>query len=117
MVIQGKIKLFVETKQAEEGRKFKVFTTSISTKIKDSEEYLHKSMKVIFSGENFPAEKLNKLQDSKVYDLQLVDSWLGVRAFKDKDGNQRTEFYLMVNKAELTGSKEIKKNKEDDLPF
>ena len=118
MVITGKIKLFVETKEAEEGRKFKVFSTSISSKVKDTENYIHKSMGVTFSAENFPSETLNKLQDNKVYDLDLVNSWLAVRSYKDKDGNEKTTIYLMVNKATLTGSKEIKKQKEqDDLPF
>lgn len=118
MVITGKVKLFVETKEAEEGRKFKVFSTSISSKVKDSENYIHKSMSVVFSAENFPAESLAKLKDNMVYDLELIDSWLAVRGYQDKEGKDRTTIYLMVNKAKLTGSKEIKKQKEqDDLPF
>ena len=116
MVITGKIKLFVETKQAEEGRKFKVFSTSIGTKYEDG--YLNKSMKVFFVAENFPAEKLNKLQDNKVYEVELIDAWLGVRGYKlVNEENPHTEFYLMINKAQLTGSKEINKKKETDLPF
>ena len=62
MTITGLIKLFVETKKGKENTTFQSFSTSVSTKVKDTEEYINKSLEVRFSAENFKASDLRRLQ-------------------------------------------------------
>lgn len=117
MTITGLIKLFVETKEGREGTTFQAFTTSISSKIKDSEEYINKSLEVQFSKDNFTAEQLRALKDDHVYDLDITDGWLKVRSYM-KDEQEIKVLYIFVNKATLKGKKKIKKSTgNDDLPF
>lgn len=120
MTITGLIKLFVETKKGKENTTFQSFSTSVSTRVKDSEEFINKSLEVRFSTENFKAETLRKLKDSKVYDLDVEDGWLSVRSYKNADDVEVKVLYLFVNKATLKGMKDKKvasKKVEDTLPF
>lgn len=118
MTITGLVKLFVETKQGKENTTFQSFSTSVSTKIKDTEDYINKSLEVRFSTENFKASDLRKLKDEKVYDLEVEEGWLSVRSYKNADDVEVKVLYLFVNKGTLKGAKDKKQPKVDkDLPF
>ena len=116
MNITGKVKLYVERKELSDGRDFLTFTCAIISKVKDTDKYISRNIDLVFSAENFPSEKLRELKEDRVYDLELVEAWLKVRAYNDKEGKEKTALYLFVNKATLTGSKKIKQD-DDDLPF
>ena len=118
MNITGEIKLFVSTKKNHDGTTFQSFTTSVSTKIKDSDDYVTKYVDVRFSGENFPSENLRKLKDDFIYTLEIEDGWLGARSYLNKEDNEIKVLYIFINKGHLKDKKKIEKNKSsDDLPF
>lgn len=116
MEISGKINLFVATRE-KEGNKFKTFRASVSTKKEDG-SYETASVDVNFDKEQFPAEKLNKLDDKFVYTLIVEEGWIGVRSYQ-KDDKRIPVLYFYVKKGKLDGKKELApKNAQDsDLPF
>lgn len=123
MLITGLINLFVNYVDRKDGTNFPTFSTTISTKIKDSEDYLNMSLEVRFSSENFQASDLRKLKENFMYNLDIEEAWLQVRSYNDSEENEVRKIYLFVNKATLKGRKEINKSKtkkstgNDELPF
>lgn len=116
MQISGKLILFVQDKKDKENHPFKTFSTTISSK--RNEEYVNKSMEVRFNTENIPVEKTNKLKSSMCYTLEVENAWLGVREYKNKENEEIKVFYIYIDKATITGSKEIAvKSEDNDLPF
>ena len=116
MQISGKLILFVQDKKDKENKPFKTFSTSVSSR--KNEEYISKSLEVRFNTENIPQEKLNKLQSSKCYTLEVEDGWLGCREYQTEDGDSRKVIYLYVDKASVKDSKPIATStKNDELPF
>ena len=116
MQISGKLILFVQDKKGKENQPFKTFSTTISSR--KNEEYINKSLEVRFNTENIPQEKLNKLQSSKCYTLEVEDGWLSVREYQTDDGDTRRVIYLYVDKASVKDSKPIQSStKNDELPF
>lgn len=118
MKITGEFYIFVEDKKDKENKVFKTFSTSISTKLEDG-SYLHKSIEVRLDRENFPAATTSKFNSQYVYKINMTDGWMGVRAYKNKDGEERKQFYLYVKSAECLDKKKIEKkdNSQNDLPF
>lgn len=116
MKISETIRIFVETKKTKEGKPFKVFSTSFSTKNEDG-SYINKSMEVRFNKENIPESATSKLLESKVYTLNVENAWLGVRAYNNAEGEEVKVFYLYVDKATIKEAKDINKSKNSDLPF
>ena len=116
MEISGKTNLFVTTRE-KEGNKFKTFRASVSTKKEDG-TYESCSIDVNFDKEAFPAEKLNKLEDKFVYQLEVEEGWIGVRSYQ-KDGKRIPVLNFYVKKGKLNGKKELSAQdaKDSDLPF
>ena len=118
MDITGKIKLFVEQKTAKDGRVFPVVSTSVGTQ-KQDKTYSNMTLEVKFDKNNFPEEKLVKLDPTKVYDMNVTEGWLGVREYHDKKTDtDRKVLYVHVKQGELTGSKDRKpRDPANGLPF
>ena len=124
MKINGKITLFPERRVVDESTKEeRVFLKgSLSSKEKDSDNYIHKSVEVILAPERFPLEKVNKLETKLCYTLEVKDGFIGVKGWTTKDGKQVRDIYLVVLDGKLIDSKEYKapvKEPEADngLPF
>ena len=123
MNITGKFVIFVEDKETQKG-KIKVFSTSISRKTEDG-KYVNASMEVRFTKDNFPFERLNKMESKYCYSYDVKEAWLDCRAFTTKDGKQGREIYLSIKDAKPLERKEIvgRDNRlaqvetDEDLPF
>lgn len=105
MDIKGKIILFPEHVQRKDGTTFPRFSTSI-TKKEENVAY-HKHMRVIFD-KSIPEEKLLKLDPSKYYLFEVMEGWLTLETYKDKDGVLRYEFAVFVKSGKPCESKEKK---------
>lgn len=116
MQISGKIYLFVELQKSQKGD-FKTFSCSISHKKEDG-TYLNKRVRVVFDTEKFPKEKLNKLEITKCYEVEVA-GWIDVRSFINKENKEVRELYFYINEAKFLSQKEVKANSniEKDLPF
>ena len=118
MNISGKFNIFVEDKKGQENSLFKTFSTTISTKQQD-ESYINKSLEVRFDKEQFPPEVIAQMDSRYMYELDVQESWLGVRSY-EKDGNDVKVIYLYIKAAKCNSKKKINKpvnNGETDLPF
>lgn len=131
MKLVEEINFFIEDKTKKDGTTIRTFKTNISTKQEDG-SFVRLYKDVIFSSKQFPEAVLRKLDPAKVYTLNIIDGWLNVREYLDKDGNKHKVDYIFVNKAKLTGAKAIDQEKRqkalearqnaksegnDDLPF
>ena len=115
MEIRGKITIFPEHKEGAKG-KFTICKGTISSK-QDDGSYLNKSVEVKFDREKFPMEKLNELDDSKCYELEVESGWLVVDGYVKED-KQINSINLYVKDGKLNKVKdkaEAKKN--SNLPF
>lgn len=120
MNITGRIVVFVEDKKTDKGT-IKVFSTSVGRKNEDG-SYTNATMGVRFTKDNFPLERLNKLQANKAYTFDLEEAWLDCRAYEKKDGKSGREIYISIKSAKPVESKEIvrkdlRANLPEDLPF
>jgi hypothetical protein len=113
MKVTGLTTLFVEERM---GNNF--FSTTISRKAEDG-TYKNCSLDVRFNKEKFPKESLDKLEEDKAYKLNVLDGFLSVRTYKDKEGKEHRIIYLQVEDGKLEGSKEINKSSQNSsaLPF
>lgn len=113
MDVQGKILLFPEVKQGKDGESFIIANASVSTK--KGETYIHKSMRVIFDKEKYPTAKLLKaFQPGNCYPADVVEGWICVEAWKNKEGKEIREFALYVKALKLHEPKPINKPAADD---
>lgn len=131
LTFTGEINFFVEDRQLKDGKTVRRYSTNISHKKPDSEEYDKAYLDLVLSTKAFPVEKTSKLDPNKVYTFNISEGWLDFRKY-DQDGKTRVAFYLFANKGKLTGAKAIDQNKraaylesrkkpendsDDDLPF
>ena len=123
MKITGKIILFPERRVVDKSTKEeRVFVKgSLSSKDKDKETYIHKSVDVVLDPKKFPLEKVNQLDTNLCYTLEVEDGFIGIKAFQTKDGKEARDIYLVVTEGKLIDSKEYVKatpvTKNEDLPF
>lgn len=118
MTITGKTKLFVKPIKGADGNLAFAYQTSIGRKGEDG-SYANISLDVYFAKENFPKEKLAKLDSKYAYDLEIEDAFLSVRTW-EKDGEIRRAPCIQVLKAKITGKKEVAQKPSqpaEDLPF
>ena len=116
MKISERVQVFVEDKKTKDGKPFKSFATSFSTKNEDG-TYTNKSMEVRFNRENIPEKSLNKMLSTKVYTLEVENGWIGVRSYTNEEVEERRVFYLFIDKASVKESKDIQKTASNDIPF
>lgn len=115
MEVRGLITIFPRKVKLDD-KEVVVCSGTISTK-KDDGTRINKRIDISFSKEQFPEEKMNQLDPSKCYTLEVESGFLGAREFVAK-GEKRVEIYMHVTKGTLKGSKEITKApKDSDLPF
>ena len=123
MELKGKITIFPELKEREndkgEKESFIVCRGTISSKKENG--YVNKSVNVNFAGDNFPAEKINKLDPEKCYSLEIEKGFLAVREFETAVATRR-ELEIVVLEGKLTGSKVVERPVKEsapagDLPF
>ena len=121
MNITGKFVIFVEDKETSKG-KIKVFSTTISRK-DEAGNYTNASMEVRFAKENFPYERLNKMDSKYAYTYEVKEAWLDCRAFETKEGKQAREIFILIKDAKPLEKKEIVRKDiradfpAEDLPF
>ena len=116
MKISERVQVFVEEAKTKEGKPFKKFRTSFSTKNEDG-TYTNKSMEVRFNRENIPEAKTNKMLSTKVYTLEVENGWIGVRSYKNEENEERRVFYLYIDKANVKEAKDIQAASSNDIPF
>ena len=120
MELKGKIKVFPELKTGKnekgEEESFIVCRGTISSKGKEGEGYLNKSVSLRFAGSNFPKDKVNKLNPEKCYDLEIEEGFLSVVQLKD-----RRELEIVVLKGKVSNPKIVNRPeapaKDEDIPF
>lgn len=121
MELKGTITIFPELKEGKnekgETESFIACRGTISSKNKEG-VYVNKSVNVNFAGSNFPKEKIDKLDPSKCYSLDIEKGFLAVREFQNSVGFKR-ELEIVVLEGKLTKSKEVNRVEKapSDLPF
>ena len=124
MELKGKIKIFPELKEGKndkgEKESFIVCRGTLSSK-SEAGAYVNKSVSIRFAGNNFPKDKVNKLNPEKCYDLEIEEGFLAVREITNANGS-RKEIEIVVLKGKLANPKDVSRPvngevKSDDLPF
>lgn len=116
MEIKGKIVIFPEKKHNEKGD-FIICKGTISSKDKDG-NYLNKSVEVKFDKERFPREKVNALDPTKCYQLEVEKGYLVVDGYKNTEGKPVTFINLFVEEGRLSGEpKVVNRSESNKLPF
>ena len=120
MEIKGKITIFPERKTGKNGE-FIICKGTISSKDKEKDVYYNKSVEVKFDKDRFPKEKLNALDPSKCYQLEVSNGYLVVDGYM-KEGKLITSINLFVSEGKLVGTpKEVNRSEKEqanpDLPF
>lgn len=115
MEIKGKITIFPE-KRSHEGREFVICKGTLSSKTQDG-KYINKSVEVKFDKEKFPREKVNSLDTTKCYQLEISSGYLVVDGY-EKEGKMITSINLYVLEGKLVGEpKEVNRAEKSNLPF
>ena len=123
MEVKGKITLFpaAYTRKNKEGKEETHIRVSGSISTKQEEgKYISKTLPVRFSGENFPASKIDKLNPDECYNMEVEEGFLVVDSFMGKDGGQVYRLAIVVAKGKLLDHKvvnRVEKPVDDDLPF
>ena len=119
MELKGKIKLFPEVKVGKnekgEDESYIACRGTISSKAKEGEAYLNKSVSVRLVGSNFPKDKVNKLNPEKCYDLEIEEGFLSVVQLKE-----RRELEIVVLKGKISNPKAVNRpapTADADIPF
>lgn len=115
MEIKGKITIFPEKRKNERGE-FVICKGTLSSKIQDG-KYINKSVEVKFDKEKFPREKINALDTTKCYQLEISSGYLVVDGY-EKEGKMITSINLYVLEGKLVGEpKEVNRAEKSNLPF
>ena len=115
MEIKGKITIFPEQRENERG-KFIIVKGTLSSKTQDG-KYINKSVEVKFDKEKFPREKVNSLDPTKCYQLEVSAGYLIVDGY-EKEGKMITSINLFVSEGKLVGEpKEVNRVEKANLPF
>lgn len=127
MELTGQIKIFINEKTNDKGELFRTYSTSVGNKDQEG-NYYNAYLNVRFAKDNFPEEKLLKMDKSKYYDLEIEEGFLS--AEKGKDGIIRPIVVIKAGKcvaghpvAQKAKPKKVVKTakdleiKDEDLPF
>ena len=134
MKLTEKINLFVEHKEFTKAGETKIYyklTTSIATKLENG-DYLRMPVDIIVNPKKYPDALLAKLDPMNMYTANIINGWLMVTDYTNKDGKQIKKIAIYVEEMKLVDSKPIdqeKRNKalqrgkgsaggqNNDLPF
>lgn len=109
MKLTDKINLFVEHKTYKKNGEEKIFhklSTTIATKQEDG-SYLRMSLDVIANDKKYPDTVLKKLDQDKMYTANVINGWLMVDEYVNKDGKKIKKIVLYVDEMKLTGNTPI----------
>ena len=109
MKVTDKINLFVEHKSYKKNGEEKVFhklSTTIATKQKDG-SFLRMSLDIIANDKKYPDAVLKKLDENKMYTANIINGWLMVDDYVNKDGKTIKKLVLYVDEMKLTGNTPI----------
>lgn len=115
MKLTEKINLFVEQKPYKKNGEQKVFyklTTSIATKQQDG-SYLRMVVDVIPNDKKYPEAVLAKLDPTQMYTANIINGWLIVDDYLNKDGKQVKKICIYVEEMKLTGHTAIDQEKRE----
>ena len=115
MKLTEKINLFVDRKPYKKNGEEKVYyklTTSIATKQQDG-SYLRMVVDVIANDKKYPESVLAKLDPTKMYSANIINGWLIVDDYINKDGKQIKKLCIYVEEMKLTGSTPIDQEKRE----
>jgi hypothetical protein len=91
---------------------FNKFSTSISKKEKDSEEYKNAYLEVLFSNSLKEEYLMNTLEEGDALDVDIKEGFLTFREYENKDGVSVKVFQIFVNSVNSLTLHERK-----DVPF
>ena len=115
MEIKGKITIFPEKKSNDRGE-FIVCKGTLSSKTQDG-KYINKSVEVKFDNKKFPKEKVNSLDPTKCYQLEVTSGYLVVDGY-EKEGKMNTFINLYILDGKLVGEpKDVNRVEKANLPF
>lgn len=134
--ITGKINVFVERKEITDKDKNKKSIVILSTSIEQAKDKKNPDAKrariycdVSFTSKatDWPQSRLDKLKEDHCYTIDILDGFLGVRAW-DYNGEQNKRLVIFVNDAKAVAAKQFERKKpvanqndidvtDDDLPF
>ena len=115
MKLTEKINLFVERKPYKKNGEEKTYyklTTSIATKQKD-DSYLRLAVDVIPNDKKYPEAVLAKLDPTQMYTANIINGWLIVDDYLNKDGKQIKKLCIYVEEMKLTGHTPIDQEKRE----
>lgn len=115
MKLTETINLFVEPKPYKKNKEDHVFyklTTTISTKQKD-ETYKKMSLDIIANDKKFPEAVLAKLDPKFMYTANVLNGWLIVDDYVNKEGKTIKKLCLYIEDMKLTGRSPIDQEKRE----
>lgn len=106
MDISGIINLFVKNYTGKDGKSFKLFSGSLGKKNEDG-TYSNARVGVRFSKKFGKSDALDKLEENRVYKMDVTDGFLSFDTYEEND-KQQTRFVIVVDAATLESSSPIK---------
>ena len=103
MKITETINMFVERKPYKKNGEQKTFyklTATIASKKKD-ETYIRKSITIVPNEKRYPESVLAKLDPNMMYTAEIINGWLIVDAYVNKDGDTKKEFAIYIDEFTL----------------
>lgn len=113
MKLTEKINLFVERKPFKKNGVSKTFhklTTSIATK-KTDDTYIRMVVDVIPNAKKYPDAILAKLDPAYMYTANVINGWLVVDSYVNKDGETIKKLCIYVDEMKLEGRSIIDQEK------
>lgn len=113
MKLTEKINLFVERKPYKKNGEEKIYyklSTSIATKTNDG-DYLRMPLDIIVNDKKYPESLLAKLDPNFMYTANVINGWLMVDKYFNKDGLQVKKLVIYVDEMKLTGQSPIDQEK------
>lgn len=113
MKITEKINLFIEHKEFTKNGETKIYyklSTSIASKQKDG-SYLRMPIDIIANDKRYPDAVLAKLDPMKMYTANILNGWLMVDDYTNKEGKQIKKLVIYIEEMKLLDSKPIDQEK------
>lgn len=115
MKLTEKINLFVEPKPFKKNGEEKIFyklSTSIATKQKD-ESYKRMVVDVLANDKKYPDALLAKLDPKFMYTVNIINGWLIVTDYVNKEGRTVKKLAIYVEEMKITGKTAIDQEKRN----
>ena len=113
MNVSGKITMFVEFKEGQNGS-YQKFSGSISHKHEDN-TYTNCKIELVFDKDFKAKDKLKELKAKTAYQLDVKEGWLDANAW-EYEGKMQYRILIHIKDATIVSTKEVKEN-SNGLPF